>query len=342
MKNRHRLVAAVLAVLVVAAFTVSVGWGAVSIAPSQVAAVFLRKLGIETSITVSPLQESVLWTIRLPRVLMSLVVGAALAVSGVALQSIFRNPLAEPSLLGITSGAVAAAMIAIVAGAANVGPWVPPLAGFLGALIVSLILYSSFRRTPRRDVTAFALTGVVINVFLAAVITMLPAMYRTAGLGETTFWTMGGFGGVMWPSVYVTAPVALLATGWLWGLSSQLNILALGDSDAEYLGVDTHRLRMQAIVLTSLVTGASVAYAGVIAFVGLVVPHALRLVIGPDHRRLLPASALGGALMLCLADILARALISPAELPVGVLTTLAGGPLFFVLLRQARAKGRWV
>lgn len=342
MSRRHRIVTALLAVLVVAAFTASVGWGAVAIAPAQVLAVFLHKAGIDTSIAVSTLQESVLWTIRLPRVLMSLIVGAALAVSGVVLQGIFRNPLAEPSLLGISSGAVVMAMLATVTGASKMGAWASPLAGFLGALAVSISLYASFRRAPRRDVTTFVLTGVIINVFLAAIITMLPAVYRNAGLGDTTFWTMGGFGGTMWPSVYVAAPTSLGAALLLWRMSAQLNVLSLGDADAEYLGVDTHRLRMQAVVLTALVTGAAVAFAGVIAFVGLVVPHALRLLIGPDHRQLLPASALGGALMVCVADLLARTLISPAELPVGVLTTVVGGPLFFVLLRQARARGRWV
>lgn len=341
MSRRHRIVTTILAVLVVAAFTASVGWGAVSIAPAQVLAVFLHKLGIDTSIEVSTLQETVLWTIRLPRVLMSLIVGAALAMSGAALQGIFRNPLAEPSLLGITSGAVVMAMLATVTGAAKLGAWASPLAGFIGALAVSVGLYSSFRRAPRRDVTTFVLTGVIVNVFLAAIITMLPAMYRNAGLGDTTFWTMGGFGGTMWPSVYVAAPISLGAAILLWRMSKQLNVLSLGDSDAEYLGVDTQRLRLQAVVLTSLVTGAAVAYAGVIAFVGLVIPHALRLLIGPDHRHLLPAAALGGAFMVCVADLLARTLISPAELPVGVLTTVVGGPLFFVLLRQARARGRW-
>lgn len=341
MSRRHRIVTALLAVLVVAAFTASVGWGAVAIAPAQVLAVFLHKAGIDTSIAVSTLQESVLWTIRLPRVLMSLIVGAALAVSGVVLQGIFRNPLAEPSLLGISSGAVVMAMLATVTGASKMGAWASPLAGFLGALAVSISLYASFQHAPRRDVTTFVLTGVIINVFLAAIITMLPAVYRNAGLGDTTFWTMGGFGGTMWPSVYVAAPTSLGAALLLWRNSAQLNVLSLGDADAEYLGVDTHRLRMQAVVLTALVTGAAVAFAGVIAFVGLVVPHALRLLIGPDHRQLLPASALGGALMVCVADLLARTLISPAELPVGVLTTVVGGPLFFVLLRQARARGRW-
>lgn len=342
-RNRYRFVTGLLALLVLGAFTVSVGWGTISIAPAQVAAVFLNKAGISTNIEVPALQANVLWSIRLPRVLMALIVGAALAVAGVVLQGVFRNPLAEPSLLGITGGAVVGAMFATVFTVKLLGRWTLPAAGFLGALIVSLALYTFFRRSPRRDVTSFLLTGVIANVILGALITLLPAVFRNGGLGsDATFWTMGGLSGTLWPSVYIAAPVSLGAAALLWRLAPKLNLVALGDANAEHLGVDTDAVRLQTVVLVALVTGAAVAFAGVIAFVGLVVPHALRLVIGPDHRRLLPTSALGGALMLAVADLLARTLVSPTELPIGVLTTLAGGPLFFWLLHRERSRGRQV
>lgn len=345
-QRRYRAVMGLLLLLVIGAFLASVGQGAVSIAPAQVVAVFLSKAGVASNTEVSPLHENVLWSIRLPRALLGLIVGGALAVSGVVLQGVFRNPLAEPSLLGISGGAVVGAMIATVlrvqAGLSAIGQWTVPVAGFAGALIVSLALYSSFRRAPRRDVTTFVLTGVIINVILGAIITLLPNVFRDGGLGSnTTFWTLGGLGGTMWPMVHLAAPISLGAAALLWPTAAKLNLMALGDTDAEYLGVDTHAVRLQSLVLISLVTGAAVAFAGVIAFVGLVVPHALRLVIGPDHRRLLPASALGGALMVCIADTFARTIVAPTELPVGVLTTVVGGPLFFILLRQARAQGRW-
>lgn len=346
-RRRYHAVMGLLLLLLIGVFTVNVGRGAVSIAPAQVAAVFLQKAGIATSIEVPPLQASVLWSIRLPRAVMALVVGAALAVSGVALQGVFRNPLAEPSLLGISGGAVVAAMAATVLrtrfGAAATGPWLAPLAGFVGALAVTMVLYALFQRAPKRDVTTFLLNGVIANVILGAVMTLMPAVFRDGGLGsDAAFWTMGGLGGTLWPSVYITAPVSIGAAMLLWRMAPQLNLLALGDTDAEHLGVDTRALRLRSLILVSLVTGAAVAFAGVIAFVGLVVPHGLRLLLGPDHRRLLPAGALGGALMVTVADLLARTLVSPSELPVGVLTTLAGGPLFFWLLHRGRSRGRWV
>lgn len=340
--RRYRAVMGVLCLLVIGAFTASVGWGAVSIAPAQIAAVFLNKAGVATQIEVSPLQANVLWSIRLPRALMGLVVGGALAVSGVVLQGVFRNPLAEPSLLGITGGAVVGAMAAIIAGARAIGVWTLPVAGFAGAVAVSLGLYSFFQRESRHDVTTFLLTGVIANVVLGALITLLPSVFRDSGLGDnTTFWTMGSLGGTLWPTVYIAAPITLGATALLWRMAPSLNVLSLGDADAEHLGVDTRTLRLQSIVLVALVTGAAVAFVGVIAFVGLVVPHALRLAIGPDHRHLLPASAVGGALMVCVGDLLARTLVAPTELPIGVLTTLVGGPLFFWLLHRARTQGRW-
>lgn len=345
--RRPAAIIGLLSLLLIAAFTVNVGRGAVSIAPAQVAAVFLQKAGIATSIEVPPLQASVLWSIRLPRAVMALVVGAALAVAGVSLQGVFRNPLAEPSLLGISGGAVVASMAATVLrgswGSRAPGPWLAPLAGFLGALAVTMILYELYRRSPKRDVTSFVLNGVIANVILGAVMTIMPAVFRSSGLGsDAAFWTMGGLGGTLWPSVQITAPVSIGAALLLWRKAPQLNLLALGDTDAEHLGVDTRALRLQTLLLVALVTGAAVAFAGVIAFVGLVVPHALRLLIGPDHRRLLPAGALGGALMVTVADYLARTLVAPSELPVGVLTTIVGGPLFFWLLHRGRARGRWV
>lgn len=344
--RRYRAVTGLLCLLVIGAFTVSVGWGAVSIAPAQVAAVFLNKAGINTPIEVSPLQANVLWSIRVPRVLMSLIVGGALAVSGVVLQGVFRNPLAEPSLLGITGGAVVGAMAATIVasgagGAGIVSVWTLPVAGFVGAVAVSFGLYSFFQQQSRHDVMTFLLTGVIANVVLGALITSLPSIFRDSGLGDTTFWTMGSLGGTLWPAVHIAAPISLGAAALLWRMAPALNVLSLGDADAAYLGVDTRALRLRSIVLVALVTGAAVAFAGVIAFVGLVVPHALRLAIGPDHRQLLPASALGGALMVCIGDLLARTVVAPTELPIGVLTTLVGGPLFFWLLHRARTQGRW-
>lgn len=346
---RFVIVTSLLCLLVAGAFTVSVGWGAVSVPPAHVMAVFLSKAGFHSPIDVPSLQANVLWSIRVPRVMMSLIVGAALAVSGVVLQGVFRNPLAEPSLLGIAGGGVIGSMAALIVNSGTtflatavdkLGIWGQPLAGFVGALIVSVGLYAFFQREPRQDVSTFLLTGVIANVILGALMTLLPALFRDSGLGEATFWTMGGLGGTLWPAVHAAAPPILITIFWLWRMTPKLNVLALGDTDAGYLGVDTTGLRLQSVTLVALITGAAVAFAGVIAFVGLVVPHALRLVIGPDHRRLLPTAALGGAFVVCVADWLSRLIVFPSELPVGVLTTLIGGPLFFWQLYRARATGQ--
>lgn len=350
--RRYRAIIALLGLLVLGAFTASVGWGAVSIAPTQVVAVFLDKIGVATDIEVSSLQATVLWSVRLPRAVMALIVGIGLAVSGVILQGVFRNSMAEPSLLGVSGGAVVAAMIATVGitrlTIGSITPGSPGAAGvaavaaFVGALTVCLGLYRFFRRGPKQDVTTFVLAGVIVNVILGAMITLLPAVFRDGGLGsDTTFWTMGGLGGTLWPAVYVAAPIALGAAMLLWRMAPQLNLMSLSDTDAQYLGVDTHTVRLQSIVLVALITGVAVAFAGVVAFVGLVIPHALRLAIGPDFRRLVPASALGGAFMVCVADLLARTVVPPVELPIGVLTTLVGGPLFFWLLHRERSRERW-
>lgn len=337
---------ALLAILLLGGVTLNIGSGAVAIAPAQIVAVFLNKMGVATALDVSPVQASVLWSIRLPRVLMAVFVGAALAASGVALQSVFRNPLAEPSLLGMSGGAVVAAMIvAIVQGGLKgpqAGAWAVALGGFVGALAVAGALHLFFRAFPRRDTTTFVLIGVIINVIWSAVMTLLPPLFRQSGLGsDASFWTMGSLGGTLWPSVYIVAPLVMGAGAGLWRLAPTLNILALSDDDAQYLGVSTDAVRWQTIISVSLLSGTAVAFVGVIAFVGLIVPHALRLVLGPDHRQLLPAAALAGGLFVTVADLLARTLASPAELPIGVLTTLAGGPMFFWLLYLERSQKRW-
>lgn len=340
-QRRQRAVIGVLLLLVVGSFLLNVGWGAVAVPPAQVFAVFMDKIGFKTDIAVGAQQAAVLWTIRLPRVLMALLVGAALAVSGVVLQGVFRNPLAEPAVLGIAGGGVVAALIVTVSGLIHVSRWFLPVGATIGALLVTLILYYLFTSDTNRDVSTFVLTGVVMNVFLAAIVTMMTFMFQRHGLGDTTAWTMGSLGGTMWPNFYVSAPVIVVATILLWRMGPELNLLLLGDTEADHLGVDTARLRRRGIVLVSIITGTAVAFAGTIAFVGLVVPHALRLLIGPDHRVLLPASLLGGAFMVALGDLFARTMVSPMELPIGVLTTIVGGPLFFYLLFRARKEGRW-
>lgn len=326
---------------VFAAFLLGIGWGAVSIPPAQVAGILLHRMGIETTIEFTTQQNLVLWGIRLPRVLLGLLVGAALAVTGGVLQGIFRNPLAEPALLGITSGGIIGAAIAIMTGAATIGVWTTPLAAFLGALLTTFALYRFARTYGKTDATYLILGGVALNLFLGAVISLLTFVSRVPGMRDMSFWTLGGLGSTQWAHIYLAAPVILIATLLLWRLGSQLNLMLLGETEAQNLGVDTHALRNQAIILVSLIVGTAVAFAGSIAFVGLVVPHALRLVFGPDYRYLIPASVLGGATLLAVGDLFARTMVSPMEVPIGILMTVVGGPLFFYLLHRTRKQGGW-
>lgn len=309
--------------------------------PAQVVGILLHRMGIETAIEFSTQQELVLWAIRLPRVLMGLLVGAALAVSGGVLQGVFRNPLAEPALLGITSGGIVGAVIAIMTGSAGLGVWTLPLAAFLGALLTTFGLHRFSKAHGTTDVTSLILGGVALNLFLGAVISLITFVSRAPGLRDMTFWTLGGLGSTVWPHVYIAAPTIIVATLLLWRLGRQLNLMLLGETEAQNLGVDTNALRTQAIVLISLVVGTAVAFAGSIAFVGLVVPHALRMVFGPDHRVLIPASMLAGAALLSVGDLFARTMVSPMEVPIGILMTLVGGPLFFYLLNRTRKQGGW-
>lgn len=337
--RRNLISFTILSLLVAVAFVVGIGWGAVSIPPAQVVAILLDKIGIQTGWGASAQQAAVLMAIRLPRVLMALVVGSSLAVSGVVLQSIFRNLLAEPAVLGVASGAVTGVVLAIHFGIASFGGWTLVPFAMIGGLVVLLALHRSSRGMARRDGTTLILSGVALSLFLGAVISVITSMSKVPGLRDATFWTMGGLGGTMWPHLNVATPLILLTLIWFWRLGPHLNLLLLGETEAEQLGVDTSRLRLQAMVLIAICTGTGVAFAGNIAFVGLVVPHAIRMILGPDHRILIPASALGGAALLGFGDSLARNMIAPMELPIGVLMTLIGGPLFFYLLNRSRREG---
>jgi iron complex transport system permease protein len=270
---------------------------------------------------------------RLPRVLLAAVVGGSLGASGAALQALLGNPLACPHLLGISGGAAVAGVIALVAGADPVSPIVP-LAAFAGALgaiaFVGLGARSGGRTTPH----AVLLVGVVFNALASAVLMLVNALASYTEAQGVLFWIMGSLSTQSYGLVAAAAAYALLGLGWLVLYAQDLNLLAAGEEGARQLGVEVERARRAVFVAASLLVGAAVAVSGMIGFVGLIVPHLLRLLLGPDHRLLLPASFLGGAAFLVWADALARVALAPAELPVGVVTALLGGPFFIHLLRR--------
>jgi iron complex transport system permease protein len=332
--RRQRVLFAGLALMLVVSFVMSIGRGAVSISPVEVAGILLDHAGLESPVAFDARKDAVLWNIRLPRVLLAAVVGGGLAMSGAALQGVFRNPLADSGLIGVSSGAASGAVLLIVAGTAPLGQYSLPVAAFSGAMCLSFVVYAMARTASRTDVATLILTGIALNALASALIGYLSFRATDAQLRSIVFWSLGSLGGATWDTV---VPVVALTCGGmvlLATLGRPLNLLTLGEREAYYLGLPTERVRLAVLGLSALVAGSAVSIVGIVGFVGLVVPHVLRLIAGPDHRILLPASALAGASLLLLADLIARTVVVPRELPLGVVTALLGGPYFLWLVRH--------
>jgi iron complex transport system permease protein len=331
-----------LIVLLIVSFFLSIGVGAVALEPQQTLAIIARHLGVEIDVAYTGQQDAIVWAIRLPRVVMAVLVGSALAVSGAALQGMFRNPLADPGLIGVSSGAALGAVTSVALGISFLGLATLPVAAFIGGMATAVTVYLLARHNGRTEIVTLVLTGIALNTVAGAGTGLLTYVASDQQLRAVVFWSLGSLGSATWKGVVATLP--FVAIGLIamprWGRA--LNLFVLGEREARHLGVDTERVRLELIFLTALMTGAAVAVAGIVGFVGLIVPHLIRLVAGPDHRVVLPASALLGASLLLLADLLARTIVSPAELPLGVLTALAGGPFLLVLmLRTRQAQGGW-
>ena len=324
-----RAFVAALAALAVVAAVLGIGLGAASLSPRALGDALLRRG--------NPVNVGIVWSLRLPRVALGFVVGGVLAVAGAALQALVRNPLADPYLLGLSGGAGLGAVLALAAGV--VSAWLLPAAAFVGALAATLIVYRlALVAGGALDGRILLLAGVVVGSLCGALVAGILAVSDASQLKAATLWLMGSLGGVGWTGVLALAVYALPALAILVAEARSLNLLALGEEPALHLGADVARTKRRVYVAASLLAAASVAAAGIIGFVGLVVPHAIRLLRGHDHRALLPAAFLLGGAFLVLADTLARTLFSPLELPVGVVTAVVGVPLFAVLLR--RWKGR--
>ena len=286
----------------------------------------------------------ILFDIRFPRLVLGMLVGAALAVSGAVMQGLFRNPLADPGLVGVSAGAGLGAISAIVLGAILpvafnelVGAWLVPLAAFLGGLLTTLILYRVSTRGGRTSVAVMLLAGIALAALTGAISGILIYQASDAQLRDLTFWGLGSLAGATWTKVIVATPLIALALLGSPFLARSLNALTLGEAAAAHLGIPVQRMKNAAILLVAGATGAAVAVSGGIGFVGIVVPHLLRLAIGPDHKYLLPAAAILGAALLVGADIIARTVVAPAELPIGIVTAVLGGPFFLWILLRNRA-----
>lgn len=287
-------------------------------------------------------RDSSLWqiwfTIRLPRVLLAVIVGGALALSGCVMQGLFRNPLADPGLLGISSGAALAVAISIVMSFSLPGMlnlYQPLFAAFIGSLAVTLVIFL-LSRQGLSGLSRLLLVGIAINALCGAAVGILSWVSNDQQLRQLSLWGMGSLGQAQWPTVLVCASVVLPCMVLVQRLATRLNLLQLGEEEAHYLGVDVPRTQRYLLVLSAFLVASAVAVSGVIGFIGLVVPHLMRFCLGGDHRWLLPSSLLSGAILLLLADTLARTLVAPAEMPVGLLTSMIGGPWFLWLILRRR------
>jgi len=324
----------VLALALGGSVLVASGLGALPITPRSVVAIVAQSLGLATG-PIDAREAAVLLSLRLPRVALGVLVGAVLGASGAALQGMLRNPLADPGLLGVSSGAGFAAALGIVLGAQGLGL---SLAAFVGALTATLVLWRLATVDGATSVPLLLLAGIAVNALTGALTGAVVYRASDAQLRSITFWSFGSLGGATPALVVQLAATVGIALWALLRAGRALDALALGEAEAGHLGVDVEGLKRRIVLSVSLAVGSAVAVSGVIGFVGLVVPHGARLVLGPGHRGVMPASAMLGAMLLVWADVAARTLVAPAELPVGVVCACVGGPFFLgLLLRQRRA-----
>lgn len=345
--SRGLALSVILAVVVVAGITLSSVIGQLAITPAEVAGSLLRAIGIDTAwASDDQTIESTLWIVRFPRIVMGLAVGAALAVAGAVMQAIFGNPLAEPGVVGVSAGAAFGAALSIVLASLGLGffttSWATAALAFAGGLGATLLVYAVSRSNGRTEVVTLLLMGIAINAFAGAGLAFLLFAGSAASREQIVFWQLGSMNGSRWHEVAIVAIVSVVGLVVALIIAGRLNLLALGERSARHLGVNVEALRVGSIVLVALLTGVAVAFCGIIAFVGLVVPHIIRMAIGPSHRPLILASAIGGGALLVYADLIARTMVAGADLPIGMLTSLIGGPFFFFLLyRQRKRSGGW-
>lgn len=331
----------VLVMLLVVSVTAGLAIGSVQVPPGQVWGIVTHALGADFSEPDwSRARETIVLDVRAPRVLLGAVTGAGLAVVGTALQALVRNPLAEPYLLGVSSGASLGAVSVLVFGVGFLGPLSLSAAAFAGALGALVIVYATARTGGRITSTRLVLSGVAVAAVLTAVLDLLLLTTDRGNEARAVLaWTLGGLGGVNWQTLWLPGLAVLTGVGVLLVQARNLNLLLAGEEAATTMGLDVARFRARMFVLLSLVTGVLVAASGPIGFVGLILPHVVRLFVGGDHRRVLPTAALAGAVFLVWADIAARTVAAPMEIPVGVLTALCGGPFFLWLMRRDARRG---
>ncbi len=329
------ILSSLLGVLLILVILISVTVGSVKVPPLRSFRILLQSiLGLKGG--GSETERTIILSLRLPRAILAGLVGAGLSVSGATFQALLRNPLADPYILGVSSGAAVGAIVAILLGLGTFSFGLP-LISFLGALLTVLTVFYFGRQDGRIHPNTLLLAGVIIGSFLSALIMFFISVSQREELHTIIFWLMGDFSFSNARAILVIFPYILLGFFLLYLRSRHLNLILSGEENAVQLGVDVEKLKLVSYLSASLITAASVSVCGLIGFVGLIIPHAVRLIFGPDHRVLIPASALVGASFLIASDTVARTLLAPTELPVGVITAAFGGPFFIYLLRTRKA-----
>ncbi|MEF2245997.1 MULTISPECIES: FecCD family ABC transporter permease [unclassified Paenibacillus] len=327
-------------IILFAAILLASSIGPVNIPFHHTMAILAKQLGLTAAAPYSERDLLIVLQIRLPRVLVGGLVGAALGVSGAAMQGLFRNPLVEPGYVGVSSGAAVGAVCALFFGWNALGLWAVPLSAFAGAVAAIFLILGVWQSSRLKSIATLLLLGIGINAMLSALINIMVASSNTEQeLRSIVFWLQGGLEARTWEHVQLIAMPIILGSLITIMYSRDLNMMLLGDEQATSAGIPVRRTRFTLLILTSLMTGAAVAVSGIISFVGLVVPHMIRLLIGPDYRFLLPMSAIGGAIFLILADLVSRMILQPVTLQVGVVCACIGAPLFIALIWRARNGG---
>jgi iron complex transport system permease protein len=328
----------ILIILLVTVLLCAIAFGAVSILPSDMFSAIQHFFQGKDPANI---YEGVFLQLRLPRVLLCAITGAILSVSGVLMQGLFRNPIVEPGLVGTSSGAALGASIVFVLAAkfspevkSFTGPFLVPLVAFFGALAATYTVYSLAKNSKRVSIMSLLLVGIAVNAVCLSATGFMSYIARDPQARSITFWNLGTFSGASWLQVFIVGTVAIIIFILSLRYSKQLNALLLGEEEASYLGVDTDKLKRRIMLLNTAMVSVATAFVGVISFMGLIVPHVLRLLIGSDNKRLLPASMILGATLLTLADMCARLVLAPAEVPIGIITSLIGAPIFIILLKK--------
>ena len=330
---RHLAWAGLLLLGVLGAFAVSIWLGSVELSPSEVVTALTGSGDLNL--------QRIVVELRAPRATLAILVGGGLALAGAVFQALLRNPLAEPYILGISGGAATGAVLALALGLVASHSWALPAASFAGALFaIVLVLRVAAAADDRVDVRVLLLAGVVVGAFFTACMSFILSISDARTVRSAVLWMMGSLAGADWSTVATVTLYTAPSAAVLAALARPLNLMAIGEETAGYLGTNVERVKKTAYLVASLLTAAGVAATGVIGFVGLIVPHGVRLVVGSDYRTLLPLSFLAGAIFLTLADVVARTLLSPTEIPIGVVTAFVGVPLFLVLLRRSLVTGR--